>query len=463
MSRTVAIIGGGFCGTMTAVHLLRGAPAEGLRVVLVDPSSRIGRGLAYGTDSNRHLLNVPAGGMSALPDDPDHFIRHCRRVGPASAGDFVLRRSYGAYLEALLTEEAQRADPGVVLERRRDTVLALSTAPGGTGATLHLQQGGSLQADQVLLAFGHFRPADPPAVDDAVHACGRYVPDPWAALALEPIGRDDPVAILGSGLTTLDVVLSLHERGHRGQVTCLSRRGLDPLPHRAVAGPVPAGRAGEALLSALERGALPALRAMRMGAEQAIVSGGDWRDLFAAVRPHTPSVWRGWSEAERRRFVRHLQPYWDAHRHRCAPGAGATWAALKASGALEVLAGRLTGIVPRPDGLTLHWRPRGEERTATREVRWLVNCTGPDCRIHRARAPLVEGLFNEGRICPDAAGLGLRVAEDYAVLDAAGRASEVLRYVGPLLRARDWEATAVPELRVHVREAAEAIVRALLR
>jgi hypothetical protein len=35
------------------------------------------------------------------------------------------------------------------------------------------------------------------------------------------------------------------------------------------------------------------------------------------------------------------------------------------------------------------------------------------------------------------------------VLDRAGRPSAWLHYIGPLLKARDWEATAVPELRQH--------------
>ena len=50
---------------------------------------------------------------------------------------------------------------------------------------------------------------------------------------------------------------------------------------------------------------------------------------------------------------------------------------------------------------------------------------------------------------PDALSLGLDVSDDLAILDADGQASASIFLVGPLLKARFWEATAVPELRQH--------------
>ncbi len=89
VTRTIAIIGGGVSGTLTAYHLLR--QNADARVVVIDPRSKLGLGLAYSTPSLRHLLNVPAGKISALPDEPDHFLnwlrvnRGAKVVGCASA------------------------------------------------------------------------------------------------------------------------------------------------------------------------------------------------------------------------------------------------------------------------------------------------------------------------------------------------------------------------------------------
>jgi uncharacterized NAD(P)/FAD-binding protein YdhS len=101
--KTILVIGAGFSGTATAVQLLRHASARGLHVMLVNRSGRMARGLAYGTQSPDHKLNVPAGNMSALADDPDHFLRFCQRVDSRITPSlFVSRRLYGDYLEHLL-------------------------------------------------------------------------------------------------------------------------------------------------------------------------------------------------------------------------------------------------------------------------------------------------------------------------------------------------------------------------
>jgi uncharacterized NAD(P)/FAD-binding protein YdhS len=69
----VLIIGGGFSGTMLVVHLLRNSPC--LSVAVVDRGALPGRGIAYSTPHRFHLLNVPAGDMSAWPDAPDDILR----------------------------------------------------------------------------------------------------------------------------------------------------------------------------------------------------------------------------------------------------------------------------------------------------------------------------------------------------------------------------------------------------
>src|ERR1700731_1951975 len=74
--KTIAIIGGGVSGALTAYHLIeQGAEA---RVLVIDPRRELGLGLAYSTPSLRHLLNVPAGKISALPAQPAHFLNWLR-------------------------------------------------------------------------------------------------------------------------------------------------------------------------------------------------------------------------------------------------------------------------------------------------------------------------------------------------------------------------------------------------
>src|SRR5687767_1373225 len=91
----VAIVGGGFSGTMLAAQLAR----RGVASLLIEGGGRTGHGTAFSTDEPAHVLNVRAESMSAWPDDPDHFAR--------DSGDgrgFAERRHFGRYLRAILDE-----------------------------------------------------------------------------------------------------------------------------------------------------------------------------------------------------------------------------------------------------------------------------------------------------------------------------------------------------------------------
>src|SRR3984893_3250678 len=97
---TIAIIGGGVSGTLTAVHLVGGGTPA--RVILIDQRPDFVLGLAYATPSLRHLLNVPAGKISALSDQPDHFLNWLRENHDPAATEktFAPRAVFGQYIQS---------------------------------------------------------------------------------------------------------------------------------------------------------------------------------------------------------------------------------------------------------------------------------------------------------------------------------------------------------------------------
>jgi uncharacterized NAD(P)/FAD-binding protein YdhS len=86
---TVVIVGGGASGTLAAIHLLHAASGP-LMIVLIEREGAVGAGAAFAATQDFHLLNVPAGRMSAFADDPDHFVRWL--AGRGQGADFVPRR-----------------------------------------------------------------------------------------------------------------------------------------------------------------------------------------------------------------------------------------------------------------------------------------------------------------------------------------------------------------------------------
>lgn len=483
----ILIIGAGFCGSTLAVQLQQQAARAGQpvpRTVLVEQGPRPARGLAYGPSDPQPLLNAPAGNMSALPGQPQDFLNYARqRIGACESGDFLPRALYGDYLQALLARALDEA--GGRVRTIRAQAVALIPPPGATdpyaasadarpasgpqaGWTLHGADGRTIQARQVVLALGHAPAADPlPA--PGLQTLGRRLVDAWDLAALDDLARDIPagraIAILGSGHSAIDAALRLAAAQPSRPLWLFSRRGLLPQAHR------PHGRAPAAAPEALAW--LPGeplrvhqlMHALRRAVRAQPAEDGvtpDWRDVLNELRPRLPAVWRALSPVQRARFVRHALPWWDAHRHRLAPQVAQTLQGLRAAGCLRNVAARVLQAHAEADGVVLRWQPRGQPGSAAAAGRFgaLVNATGPHSDIARSPWPLVQQLHAAGVLQPDALRLGLAIDEHYQPLGRKGQPAAGLHYMGPWLRARDWEAVAVPELREHVARLAAKLLSA---
>jgi len=448
----IAIVGGGFSGTALAIHLMRAARAP-LRLVLVEPSAELGRGLAYGPATPRHLLNVPAGRMSLLPDRPDDFLAFLRENEPArDSGDFVPRRRYGDYVRRRLQDAIAEAGP-VCFETVRGRVECLQRVADGR-LELRVDGGRLVDADHVVLANGHFPPVIP-AVLNSIADDPSFIADPWSPDALGRVANDAPVLLVGSGLTMIDLAMELDWRGHRGPLLAVSRHGLLPQPHR----PKHSRRNVSAPAGLLE---VPTLRHYMRTVRAAIRAhaseGIDWRDVMVALRPLTPELWARLPIVERARFLRHVRAYWDAHRHRCAPEVGRRLRQWRDGGRLRVIAGRLLEVRRDGAGFAVRLRPRWGGPLQSLRAGTIINCTGPAATLDGVRDPLLQGLLAKGAAVAGPLGLGIAIGDGYRV---AGQFADRLHYLGPLLKGTYWEAIAVPELAVHAAALAAALFEAI--
>ncbi len=420
------------------------------------------RGVAYGTRTESHVLNVPAGRMSAFPENESDFLRFAQTLLPeATGGSFLPRRLYGEYLEAVLRRAEAEAAPKVRLEAMTGEVVALEPGRAGAGAVLVLNDGSRIETDRVVLALGNYAAADLPVDTPEFYGSGRYIRDPWRPGVLAPIDPAAPALLIGTGLTMLDVALDLATPARSAPIHAVSRHGLLPHSHRSPAVPpnhshCPPG------LSGCPATALDYLRVVRRQVRALAREGVDWREVVGALRPVTPALWRALPVRERERFLRHLRPYWEVHRHRSAPELAAALVRLIDERRLRVHAARVLRFKERSGRVAVTLRRRGGGDTVLR-VGWVINCTGPASDLRTLPDPLIASLRTQGLIRPDALGLGLETSPRHAVLEADGQPSGVLFHVGPLLRALHWEATAVPELREHAREVAEELLKHINR
>ncbi len=440
---TIAVIGAGFSGTLLTLHLLRRC-APPTRLVLIERNSQFGRGLAYATGNANHILNVPAGRMSAFHDQPDNFLEWLRGQ-PAeegggdtvTAGTFAPRQAFGAYVRALLNDELRRSGrERLELVRGQVQSIDRSAHP----LKLHLDRDRTVEADRAVMAVGNFPPAPMPVETPAFYDTPFYRPDPWAADALAGLDPDRPVLLIGTGLTMVDAVVSLLDQGHTGQIFAISRRGLLPRRHAAVQRMPPDHAPFPSSPTALTR-------FLRREAKRALEQGSGWQPIIDELRPFTVDVWQAMSLADRRRFLRHLRPWWDVHRHRMAAQVAARIDAVRASGQLKILVGRVVSYVPGTDDVEVQYRPRAAETLATVRVARVVNCSGPGADYDRVQEPLIRTLLQQGAVRPDPLRLGLDVTGNCALLDRSGAISRRLFAIGPVTKGTFWEMTAVPDIR----------------
>ena len=422
MSRHIIIVGGGAAGTLTAIHLARDA-RESLRITMVEPRFQLGEGVAYSTSDPAHLLNVAASGMSIYPDDAEHFMRWAK----CNEGDFVPRRRYAEYLrDELARLLAEHRD--VTVRHVRLPALEIAHMPAMVEVP-----GERIIGDFVVVALGNAAPACPTWLEDVDSA--RLVRDPWANGALDAIADNSRVLCIGTGLTFVDVALTLTRRGCR--VIATSRHGLLPTVHAPVvtASNIDSVRASSNTAAA----ALPPFTTPSDIARW-LRRQPDWRAAFAAIRPETQRIWRGLGDAGQRQFLRHARRLWDVHRHRMAPEVGAA------------LQQRIA------DGSVVLHQGEGRQLVATEKIDFVVLCTGPDDNTAATQPPLAS-LVARGLARPGPHGMGIATDADTGqLLSESGALVPNIYAIGPLRRGTLWESTAIPEIRAQARRLAALLL-----
>lgn len=438
---SVTIIGGGASGVLLAAHLLRDRDTD-IRVTLIERRGQFGQGLAYSASQRDHKVNVPARGMSAFADDPEHFWRWLQTRGyPAARGSwvFVPRRLYGVYLEHVLTEAGQ-SRPGRMIVLSEEV---MAVREGKSGVETILANGTSIVSHTAVLAVGH----------ETQPARGRGIAVRVGSERDTPLDPQAEVMVLGSGLSMVDAWLSLADADHRGQIIVVSRNGLLPKGHRDVppinidAADVPFGtnmpyflRWFRALVAETER------------------SGGDWRSVVDGLRPYNQRIWQSWSEHTRRQFLRHLRPWWNIHRHRLPPELHDRLARAVDTGQVRLVAAEFVGVERNGDGVRAGIRPRGTTERKTIDIARVYDCGGVSVDVLGSSNPVIRDLVANGQARPDPLHIGLDVDDHCAVVASDGKASQRLLAVGPLTRGRFFEIEAVPDIRVQCATLASRIL-----
>lgn len=289
----IAIIGGGASAALLVANLNDiGVNCE---VDIYDRSGRFARGVAYSTHRLCHLLNVRASNMSALASDKDHFMKWASLQHNYASHDFVPRKIYGDYLEALLN----KAGESITIRKFSNDVKTSRRTQDGFEVE-------GLTYDFVILASGNVRSLNPKISGQPQS----YFSDPWHLP--DDLSDMRNIALIGAGLTAVDAMMSLKEIGYKGQVTVFSKNAMLPKIHT---------HAQTWVLDGYRAGLSPA-NLMKLIRKNIVLASGQnvvWQAVIDALRPMTNDIWQGWSDEHKASFMRHLYTIWGVHRHRMSP------------------------------------------------------------------------------------------------------------------------------------------------
>ncbi len=465
---TVAIIGGGFAGTLTAVNLIQQARSP-FKIVLVERAESLGRGVAYSTGFSKHLLNVPAGRMSALPDEPLHFLKWARAKNMVvSESSYLSRELYGEYIDSILQSTVNNLPAFITFERLTDEALSIKLIQDKTKAVIKLASGDVIVADKVVLATGNFTPRAPSGISQSIALSERYINNPWKQTGADYATTGGEALLIGTGLTMIDKTIELVHNGFKGNIYAVSRHGLIPCAHsRASLATFAQTELNQDLygdLMLLFKAVKETIRSGSYGhlfdnSSTVKMEVSDWRQVIDCLRPHSQALWASLNDKQKHRFLRHLRTYWDVHRHRMAPEIAEEINALIETGRLRVIRGRLYSVNETSEALIATIMPRAGGQPEQLKVGLLINCSGYSPDFRTAKNNLAQSLLTRSMVVSHPTGLGINVRPDGAILDAAGKPSRVLFTLGPPTLGLRGETVAVPEIRVQARELAKTLLQ----
>lgn len=455
----IAIIGGGFSGTMIGVHLIENANTP-IEIKLFNETEVLNTGIAYNPYSKKALLNVVSSRMSAFASDPDHFLNWLMqrdnfrdKERTLIANSFLPRYIYGEYLkdiwkDALKLAESKKIQVDVISSSVQDLILIKDSID------IELKDKSKLSADYAIIASGNHLPGNPTIKSSFFTRSTNYYQNPWDIRSVSGINSKEPVLIIGNGLTMVDTVIGLLENGFQGQIVSISPNGFNILPHRHN------GLSYTKLVQEIgdKTSLFDLVKLFNKHMKLIREYGLSAEPLIDSLRPLTQTIWKRLTMDEKRIFMSRLRHLWGVARHRIPLHIHDKLQQLRIEGRLHIVSGKLLDIIENEGNIMALYYDKKEKQTVHLVVSRVINCTGPQTDLLKLEDNYLKNALLKGIICQDELKLGINADPDtFEALDPAGQIQSGLYVMGSNLKGVLWESTAVSELRVQAEKIAEDI------
>ena len=445
MSKTIAIVGGGISGTLVVLNVLKHSQVP-VSILWFDDKNSFCKGLAYSTQNDGHLLNVGASNMSVFVDESEHFVNWLfKNKFSYSATDFVPRCIYGNYVLSVFNE-LNNSNSKVTIEQFAEEVKSIRKE----NEEFMISATQNHRVQHVVLGFGNFLPAHPlstatGAISKEFIRSDAYYQKAFSEKLVQNVSRYQNITIIGSGLTMVDVVMSLHKLQYQGKIQVISPHGYLPQAHAEE--PLPS--IPSFIIESKHYTLLQIVHLVNTQLKTAKANQLHSYAVIDALRPHVQRLWMGFSLDDKKQFLRHLRHKWGVARHRAPSQSIQVLNAYIKSQRLVVLKGRIFDIQNNPDGFEIYYSTK-QNQINSFKTQLMVNCTGPESNFEKMDSPLIKQLLADGMIVVDSLKYGLKAMPN-------GQISDHVYTIGSPLKGILWESTAVPEIRVQAKQLAEML------
>lgn len=442
--KKIAIIGSGASGVTSLIQLVQKQLQIyrdiSLDILIFEKKEEWGKGMAFGTGQEDHLLNTKSHLMGIFPKEINHFVswlkENKKRIHSeypdvsVNEEGFVPRMLYGMYLqEQLETYIEKGTKEGISIETIQGKVVAAQISINNQ-AILRLENGDEYPVDFAILATGN---PDPSAFIE-LNKYPNYVKLPWpSSRLLQTIEhKKSSVAIIGSSLTAIDALLTLTENGHKGKIIFCSLEGL--LPRVQSKREVDFERKYLTVENAYnkmrqeKRGFLVKhlFELFKKEAEAASDKKINWKkqnrigkdplkllkedirlakkqnnlflNILYSIRYESYEFWKLLDDDQKLLFIRTLKTDSDINRHAMPLINANKIKKLLESGQLEIV-GDTDDVVYKKNKFVVM------TKSGKKDVDYVINASGPESDVKKIHdQPLIEDLLNKGYIAPHPAG-----------------------------------------------------------
>jgi uncharacterized NAD(P)/FAD-binding protein YdhS len=458
--RTIAIIGGGFAGTMTAVHLMNQADMP-LNIIIINTRFPLITGIAYATHYPGHLLNVPVESISALDKQEFHFFNWLYQHDdfkniPAETlkKSFAPRKVYAEYLRSIWDEAVANKNVSVNLQLVEDEVI--NVVPNQQGFKLELKAADPIQAGYVVLATGNAIPKNPPIADPSFYDSPLYYKNPWNDQCVQNLKSERDILIVGNSLTMIDAVISLLANGFSKNIYTVSPHGFAIMPDDQQVPPYDRNILSEISRPYQLHDLVSLINKHMKHCEK---EGLSKLAVVNSIRHKLQQIWIDFSLTDKRTFLKRISPMWNAWRHRTPADMYKRISSLIDTGKLTPITGRLAGFTEKGGYVEARILDKKANKEIMLKVERVINCTGSQIEV-RLPGTVLNNMFNTGLISHDPVNIALNAdAQTGAVIDADGKTSTQIYTLGNNVKGILWESTAVPEIRAQAENIATGLIK----